>query len=147
MARDGLLPAGLAKLSARGTPVRITIFTALVVAVLAGFIPLGELAALANAGTLAAFTAVSLCMLIMRRRAPAAPRTFRAPLPWLVGGVAVFGCIYLFFSLPVQTQPWFAAWNIGGLGVYFLYARRNACVGCSVEPFAADALLFILLVR
>src|SRR3546814_8720178 len=95
MARDGLLPAGLAKLSARGTPVRITIFTALVVAVLAGFIPLGELAALANAGTLAAFTAVSLCMLIMRRRAPDAPRTFRAPLPWLVGGVAVFGCIYL----------------------------------------------------
>src|SRR3546814_12040914 len=88
MARDGLLPAGLAKLSARGTPVRITIFTALVVAVLAGFIPLGELAALANAGTLAAFTAVSLCMLIMRRRAPDAPRTFLAPLPWLESGRA-----------------------------------------------------------
>src|SRR3546814_16722733 len=33
MARDGLLPAGLAKLSARGPPVRITIFTALVLAV------------------------------------------------------------------------------------------------------------------
>src|SRR3546814_19482845 len=124
MARDGLLPAGLAKLSARGTPVRITIFTALVVAVLAGFIPLGELAALANAGTLAAFTAVSLCMLIMRRRAPDAPRTFRAPLPWLVGGVAVFGCIYLFFSLPVQTQPWFVACNIGWLGVFFSSEER-----------------------
>jgi APA family basic amino acid/polyamine antiporter len=129
MARDGLLPAGLAKLSARGTPVRITIFTAIVVAVLAGFIPLGELAALANAGTLAAFTAVSICMLIMRRRAPDAPRTFRAPLPWVVGGVAVLGCIYLFFSLPVQTQLWFLVWNLGGLAVYFLYARRNAIAG------------------
>ena len=126
MARDGLLPAALAKISARGTPVRITIFTAVVVAVLAGFIPLDELAALANAGTLAAFTAVSMCMLIMRRRAPDAPRTFRAPLPWLVGSVAVLGCIYLFFSLPTKTQLWFAIWNVAGLGVYFLYARQHA---------------------
>jgi APA family basic amino acid/polyamine antiporter len=129
MARDGLLPASLATLSSRGTPVRITIFTALVVAVLAGFIPLGELAALANAGTLAAFTAVSICMLIMRVRAPDAPRTFRAPMPWLIGAIAVLGCIYLFFSLPAQTQLWFLVWNVVGLGVYFLYARRNAVVG------------------
>ncbi|MBL0768056.1 amino acid permease [Sphingopyxis sp. DHUNG17] len=126
MARDGLLPQSLARVSARGTPVRITIFTAIVVAILAGFIPLGELAALANAGTLAAFTAVSICMLILRRRAPDAPRTFRTPLPWVVGGIAVLGCIYLFVSLPVKTQIWFAVWNVAGIGVYFLYARRNA---------------------
>ena len=126
MARDGLLPASLAKLSSRGSPVRITIFTAIVVAILAGFIPLDELAALANAGTLAAFTAVAVCMLIMRRRAPDAPRTFRAPLPWVVGLGAVFGCAYLFFNLPAQTQLWFLIWNIAGLAVYFLYARRHA---------------------
>ncbi|WP_428629896.1 amino acid permease [Sphingopyxis sp.] len=129
MARDGLLPTSLARLSSRGTPVRITIFTALVVAVLAGFIPLGELAALANAGTLAAFIAVSLCMLIMRVRAPDAPRTFRAPLPWVVGLGAIGGCLYLFYSLPAKTQLWFLVWNVLGLGVYFLYARRNAVVG------------------
>ncbi|APZ97177.1 amino acid permease [Sphingopyxis sp. QXT-31] len=129
MARDGLLPKSLAALSPRGTPVRITIFTALVVAVLAGFIPLDELAALANAGTLAAFTAVSICMLIMRRRAPDALRTFRTPLPWVVGGIAVLGCIYLFVSLPAQTQIWFGIWNVAGLAVYFLYARRNAVAG------------------
>ncbi|HMO76293.1 MAG TPA: amino acid permease [Sphingopyxis sp.] len=129
MARDGMLPAALARVSSRGTPVRITIFTGLVVAILAGFIPLGELAALANAGTLAAFTAVSICMLTMRVRAPDAPRTFRAPLPWLVGGVAVLGCLYLFISLPQQTQIWFGIWNLAGLAVYFLYARRNAVVG------------------
>lgn len=126
MARDGLLPTSLAKLSPRGTPVRITIFTAVVVAILAGFIPLDELAALANAGTLAAFTAVSICMLIMRQRAPDAPRTFRTPMPWVVGGIAVLGCIYLFLSLPAKTQIWFGIWNVAGLIVYFLYARRNA---------------------
>ena len=129
MARDGLLPKGLARISGRGTPVRITIFTAIVVAILAGFIPLDELAALANAGTLAAFTAVSLCMLIMRRRAPDAPRTFRTPMPWVVGGIAVLGCLYLFFSLPAKTQIWFGIWNVAGLAVYFAYARRNAVAG------------------
>lgn len=126
MARDGLLPKRLAKLSPRGSPVRITIFTAIIVAVLAGFIPLDELAALANAGTLAAFAAVSVCMLIMRVRAPDAARTFRTPMPWVVGGIAVLGCLYLFYSLPATTQRWFAIWNVAGLGVYFLYARRNA---------------------
>jgi len=128
MARDGMLPAGLAKVSSRGTPVRITLFTAAVVAVLAGFIPLSELAALANAGTLAAFTAVSACMLVMRRRAPDAERTFRAPLPWLIAPVGIAGCIYLFFSLPERTQTWFVIWNIAGLAIYFLYARRNAAL-------------------
>ena len=126
MARDRMLPPGLAKVSSRGTPVRITLFTAAIVAVLAGIVPLGELAALANAGTLAAFTAVSVCMLIMRRRAPDAPRTFRTPMPWVVGTIAILGCAYLFFSLPSKTQAWFLVWNVAGLGVYFLYARRRA---------------------
>src|SRR3546814_2199743 len=69
MALDGLLPRGLATVSGRGTPVRITLFTAVVVGVLAGFIPLADLAALANAGTLTAFIAVALCMLIKIGRA------------------------------------------------------------------------------
>ena len=85
MARDGLLPTNLARVSSRGTPVRITFFTAVVVAVIAGFFPLAEIAALANAGTLAAFIAVSAAMLAMRRREPNAPRKFTTPLPWVVG--------------------------------------------------------------
>ena len=40
VARDGLLPASLARVSSRGTPVRITIFTAIVTSVFAGLIPL-----------------------------------------------------------------------------------------------------------
>src|SRR3546814_19728894 len=98
-----LLPRGLATVSGRGTPVRITLFTAVVVGVLAGFIPLADLAALANAGTLTAFIAVALCMLIMRRREPDTPRQFRTPLYWLIGPVAIGGCIYLFLTLPQRS--------------------------------------------
>ena len=50
MARDGLLPQALAKVSARGTPVRITVMTAVLVAIIAGVMPIDAIAALANAG-------------------------------------------------------------------------------------------------
>jgi basic amino acid/polyamine antiporter, APA family len=129
MARDRMLPEGLAKVSRRGTPVRITLFTAAVVTFFAAFFPIDQIAALANAGTLTAFAAVGLCLLVLRRRAPDAPRPFRTPGAWLVGLGAIFGCLYLFISLPHQTQIAFAIWNLLGLIVYFAYARRNASKG------------------
>jgi APA family basic amino acid/polyamine antiporter len=119
MARDGVLPPALAKVNARtGTPVRITLITAVVVATLAGVTPLAKIAALANAGTLLAFIAVSACMLILRRREPDRHRIFRTPIAWVVGPVAILGCIYLFFSLPHQTQGFFLIWNLIGLICY-----------------------------
>ena len=132
MARDGLLPQGLAKVSARGTPVRITVMTAVLVSVIAGIMPIDAIAALANAGTLAAFTAVCVAMLVMRRRAPDAPRTFRAPAAWPVGIVGVLGCLYLFFSLPSRTQLYFVLWNAAGLVLYFAWGRRRASASATL---------------
>ncbi|MGV8961643.1 MAG: amino acid permease [Stenotrophomonas sp.] len=130
MSRDGLLPRGLSKVNPKtGTPVVITAFTAVLVAALAGVARLDEIAALANAGTLAAFTAVGLCLLVLRKREPDRERKFRAPLAWVIAPIAILGCIYLFFSLPHRTQLWFLAWNAFGLVVYVLYSRRNAVLG------------------
>jgi APA family basic amino acid/polyamine antiporter len=129
MARDGLLPQGLARVSGRGSPIRITIFTAIVVAVLAGLIPLAELAALANAGTLTAFIAVAVCMLVMRRRAPDAERLFRTPFAWPVGMVAILGCLYLIYSLPQRTQIWFLCAHVVGIIIYLLYGARRSVAG------------------
>ncbi|HKR25180.1 MAG TPA: amino acid permease [Allosphingosinicella sp.] len=129
MARDGLIPQNLARVSGRGSPTRITIFTAIVVAILAGLIPLAELAALANAGTLTAFIAVAVCMLVMRRRAPDAPRRFRTPLAWPVGIFGILGCLYLIYSLPQRTQIWFAAAQVVGLLLYFAYGARRSVAG------------------
>ena len=126
MARDGLLPPSLARVSSRGSPVRITLFTAVVVAILAGLVPLDQLAALANAGTLTAFIAVGVCMLVMRRRAPDALRRFRTPLAWPVGIFGILGCLYLLYSLPQRTQLWFLGAHIVGLIIYFLYGARRS---------------------
>jgi APA family basic amino acid/polyamine antiporter len=129
MARDGLIPPGLARVTGRGTPIRITVFTAILVAVLAGLIPLADLAALANAGTLTAFIAVCVCMLVMRRRAPNAARRFRTPWAWPVGIVGILGCAYLLYSLPVKTQLWFLGAQAVGIVIYLLYGARKSLAG------------------
>ena len=124
-----LLPRSLSKVGKRGTPVAITVFTALVTSALAGVARLDEIAALANAGTLVAFVAVSVCLLVLRKRDPQRPRVFRAPLAWVIGPVAILGCAYLFSSLPTKTQVWCVVWNAFGLLVYLVYARRNSLLG------------------
>ena len=126
IARDGLMPPSLARVSSRGSPVRITIFTAIVVAIIAGIFPLAKIAALANAGTLAAFVAVCAAMLVLRRREPDRERRFRAPLPWVVGLGGIGGCIYLFLSLPVNTQLFFVGAQAIGLVLYIIYGSGAA---------------------
>jgi APA family basic amino acid/polyamine antiporter len=126
VARDGLLPPSLARVSSRGTPVRITIFTAIVTSVFAGLIPLASIAALANAGTLAAFVAVCAAMLVLRRREPDRERKFRAPLPWVVGLGGILGCLYLFYSLPTRTQLFFLGAQVIGLVLYAIYGSGAA---------------------
>ena len=126
VARDGLLPSSLARVSARGTPVRITIFTAIVTSIIAGLIPLASIAALANAGTLAAFVAVCAAMLVLRRREPQAERKFRAPAAPLIATIGILGCLYLFISLPNRTQIFFLSAQVIGLVLYAVYGSRAA---------------------
>jgi APA family basic amino acid/polyamine antiporter len=128
MARDGLLPRKLANVSKRGTPVLVTGVTCLFVSLIAAFFDVGEIAALANAGTLLAFIAVGVCLMVLRRRAPDLPRVFRCPAPYLIGSLAVLGCIYLLVSLPTMTLVRFVIWNAIGLVVYFVYSRARSLV-------------------
>jgi APA family basic amino acid/polyamine antiporter len=104
----------------------VTVFTAIVVAILAGLLPLDELASLANAGTLCAFAAVGVCLIVLRMRDPGRKRMFKAPLWWLVGTVTVVGCLLFFFSLRPFTQTAFFIWNGIGLVIYLVWSSRNS---------------------
>lgn len=126
MARDGLLPPVLSRISKRGSPTLITAVTGVFIAAVAGFFRLDEIAELANAGTLIAFIAVAVCMMVLRKRAPELRRVFSCPAPYLVGTLAVLGCLYLLASLPSQTLVRFALWNAVGLTVYYLYGYRRS---------------------
>ena len=130
MARDGLLPRRLAKVSKRtGSPTLITLLTGLSIAAVAGFFRLDEIAELANAGTLIAFISVGVCLMVLRRTARQLPRLFRCPAAYGVGTVTVLGCLYLLASLPTSTLVRFVFWNAAGLALYFAYGRRKSDVG------------------
>ena len=126
MARDGLIPKSLSRLDGRGLPGVMTLLTGVFVAIFAGLVPLQQIAEMANTGTLVAFIAVSLAMMILRKTRPDLPRKFKVPLHWLVGILAIAGCLFLFTSLNVSTMKFFAAWTVIGVVVYFLYGFWNS---------------------
>ncbi|WP_274385278.1 amino acid permease [Streptosporangium soli] len=130
MSRDNLLPRGLAAVHPRfGTPARVTVIIGVVVALLAGFIPLAALAELVNIGTLFAFIVVSAGVVILRRTRPDLPRAFRTPLVPLIPILSVLACLYLMLNLPVETWLRFVVWMLIGVALYFLYGRRHSRVG------------------
>jgi APA family basic amino acid/polyamine antiporter len=109
-----------------GTPYRITIGTGIVVAVLAGFLPISTLAELVNIGTLFAFVLVSIGVIILRRTRPDLPRAFRVRWVPVLPTVSALACLWLMLNLPAETWLRFAIWMAVGLVVYFLYGRRHS---------------------
>ena len=140
MARDGLLPAKLAAVHPRWkTPYIVTGMTGLLVAFGAAFFPVGQLADWANAGTLYAFMMVAFCVMILRRTAPNAPRSFRTPLLAVVGPLTIAGCIFLFVNLPWQAILVFGIWATIGLIVYFVYGKGASYLGRGLDAHGEDA--------
>ena len=130
MSRDGLLPDVLSKVHPKWkTPYIVTAITGVVVAVGAAFFPVGQLADIANAGTLYAFAMVAISVMLLRYKNPTRLRHFRVPALWLIGPLAVFGCVFLFVNLPTAAMLMLPGWSILGLLIYFLYGYRKSHVG------------------
>lgn len=127
MSRDGLIPASICKVHPKyGTPHIITIISGIIVAVIAGFTPVDILAELVNIGTLFAFLATAVGVLVLRKTAPNAHRPFRCPAVNFVAPAAIICCGYLMYSLPIQTWIRYFAWIGVGLVIYFGYGYRNS---------------------
>ena len=127
MCRDGLLPAPLAKVSeSRRVPYRVILIFAVVLSLLAAFLPLSELAKLVNVGTLFAFILVNIGVIILRRTQPDARRGYRVPFVPVFPLIGVALCVGLLFFLSGSTMVRFAAWLAIGLVIYFVYGRRHS---------------------
>jgi len=127
MSRDRLLPLAFSTVSQRsGVPVRTSVITGVVVAVIATFVPLTDLAELVNIGTLFAFMLVAVAVLILRRTRPDLHRGFRCPGVPVVPILAVLASFYLTLNLPAATWVRFAVWMAIGLAVYFSYGVRRS---------------------
>lgn len=126
MARDGLLPRGLAKTSARGTPVRITVLVAVVIAATAAVFPIDKLEEMVNVGTLFAFVLVSAGVIVLRRSRPDLQRGFKAPWVPLLPIASVCACLWLMLNLTALTWVRFGVWLVIGVVIYVGYGRRHS---------------------
>ena len=127
MARDGLLPGVFATIHPKyRTPHIVTICTGLFVSFFAALFPVGKLADISNSGTLFAFLVVAAGVMILRVRDPGRKRTFRTPWVWVMGPLAILGCIFLFSQLSLYTEVLFISWTAFGLLLYYGYGYRKS---------------------
>jgi APA family basic amino acid/polyamine antiporter len=127
LARDGLLPAWFAKVSPRfGTPARPTIILGLFTALVAGLLPIGEVAELVNIGTLSAFIIICASIMVLRVRRPELRRNFRTPAVWFTAPLGIVFSAVLIYGLPWITYERFVIWMAIGCAIYFAYGMRHS---------------------
>ena len=127
LARDGLLPEAFRRIHPTwGTPVLMTGITVVVVAALAGFVPISILAEMVSIGTLFAFVVVAIAVIVLRRTQPDMKRPFRTPWVPFLPIVTVMSCVGLMASLKVDTWLRFLVWLALGFIVYFAYGYKHS---------------------
>ncbi len=141
LARDGLLPKWFARVHPKyGTPSRPTIILGIFTALVAGLLPIGEVAELVNIGTLSAFIVICAAVLILRVRRPDVQRRFRMPAAWFFAPVGIVFSLFLIIGWPwwhdghitlLGGLPWitierFIVWMALGLIIYFLYGIKHS---------------------
>ncbi len=125
--RDGLLPKALSSVNPRTQAPGFSSWTVgIVVALFAGFIPLGQLAELTNIGTMWAFIAVSIGVIVLRKTQPNLKRAFRVPFVPVIPILSVLFVGYLMIHLSRLTWIGFIVWFLIGLVVYFSYGRTHS---------------------
>lgn len=129
MARDGLIPKRFCKVHARyQTPYAITIVVGAGVALISGFTPIGVVAEMCSIGTLFAFIASVIGVVVMRRSYPALARPFRCPSVHLVAAFAIASCAYIMCSLSALTWLRFVLWSVLGTAIYFAWGRAHSAL-------------------
>lgn len=127
MSRDGLLPPVFAKVHPKyKTPHVTTIWTGVVVAVIAGLANIDEIVQLTNIGTLFAFVLVCIGIIVLRRKDPHRPRAFKTPFVPVVPILGALTCILLMAGLPWVTWERFILWLLAGMIIYFFYSYKHS---------------------
>jgi APA family basic amino acid/polyamine antiporter len=129
MSRDGLLPKLFSKVHATfQTPHVSTWIACFVVGIPAGIWDIDTFAELSNIGTLFAFIVVSAGVIVLRRKQPERPRTFRVPLVPFLPLLSIGCCLLLMAGLPLLTWLRFFAWLIIGLVFYSMFGSKHSRV-------------------
>ncbi|MEF3192303.1 MAG: amino acid permease [Campylobacterales bacterium] len=125
LARDGMLPRSLATIHPRfHTPYLATVIGGILLALLAGLVPLKTLAELVNIGTLFAYLLVAISIVVLRRKKNSAP-LFKMPAFKLLLPINFLMLIFLMAGLPLETWVRFFLWSGLGLLIYQFYGLKK----------------------
>ena len=127
MGRDRMLPKKFAHVNPRTlTPNFNTVVVAIVVSLIAGFVPADYLWDTVSIGTLGAFITVALGVLVLRRTNPDLERPFKVPGYPVTPILTIIMCIYVLSGLEWFTWAVFFIWMAVVLSFYFLWGRRHS---------------------
>ena len=126
IARDGLLPKVFTKVNDNKVPSTVTWSLGCLTAVLAGFLPLGKLAELANVASIIAFALVSYTTIVFYKKFPDVKRGFRVPGMPVVPIISIVLFAALLYSVTLTSWIIFFVWVIVGLIVYFTYSYKHS---------------------
>jgi APA family basic amino acid/polyamine antiporter len=129
MAQDKLLPPLFSAVHPRfQTPHLSTGLVGLVVALMAGLLPINILHELVSIGTLFAFVLVCGGVWLLRVRHPELPRQFKCPGVPFVPLAGMLVCLGLMAALPIETWIRLALWLLIGFAVYFGYSIKHSAL-------------------
>lgn len=127
MSKDGLLPSWASKIHPKyQTPHITTAITGIIVAILAGIVPISLLGELVSIGTLFAFVIVGTGIIILRSSNPNLNRPFKVPFSPFIPVATVVSAAYLMNSLPLDTWIRLIDWMSIGLVIYFAYSYSHS---------------------
>ena len=126
IARDGLLPNNLTKVNKSHVPGTVTWGLGITTALLAGFLPLGQLADLANVASIIAFALVSYTTIVFYKKYPDLKRGFKVPGMPVLPMISIVLFAALLYSIKLTTWIIFIVWVIIGIVVYFAFSYKNS---------------------
>ena len=126
IARDGLLPNNLTKVNKSHVPGTVTWGLGITTAILAGFLPLGQLADLANVASIIAFALVSYTTIVFYKKYPDLKRGFKVPGMPVLPMISIVLFAALLYSIKLTTWIIFIVWVIIGIVVYFAFSYKNS---------------------
>ena len=127
MARQGVLPQGLSKISRQNVPALTILLVGLVIS---GIVVITNgnldwLASLFNFGTLLTFFFINLSLLKLRRIMPDAKRSFKVPLYPYTPILAMISCVVLGLYLNTDALITACFFIAIGIGVYYLSTKSK----------------------
>lgn len=141
MSKDGLIPKTFSKINpTTGVPTKNLVIVGFVIAVVAAFTPINDLAHMTSFGTLFAFTMVCVAVWILRVKEPNLQRNFKVPALPVIAVLGILINVYLIINLSKEAQMYSAIWMVIGVVIYFAYSKRNSLMqnGGFGETFKAE---------